>query len=89
MEAMRHALPRLQLTVPVPMKTGKVGFMSEMSREFSTSRDEKGNRLTLTILHGGSHTLANSKCVCMYLCCTCVSVNSCVCVFNGECFEAG
>lgn len=39
MDAMRHTLPRLQLTVPMPMKTGKVGLTFE-SGCFSTSWDE-------------------------------------------------
>ena len=31
MDAMRHTLPRLQLTVPMPMKMGKVGLTLEAS----------------------------------------------------------
>lgn len=43
MDAMRQTLPRLQLTVPMPMKTGKVGLKFETFGYFSTSWDANGN----------------------------------------------
>lgn len=37
MDAMRHMLPRLQLTVPMPIKMGKVGLTFETTLYFGTS----------------------------------------------------
>lgn len=42
MDAMRHTLPRLQLTVPMPIKMGKVGLTFDFTSGcFSSSLDER------------------------------------------------
>lgn len=46
MDAMRQPLPRLQLTVPMPIKTGKVGLTFYISGCCVASSHEGGNKLS-------------------------------------------
>ncbi len=56
MDAMRHTLPRLQLTVPMPMKTGKVGLTFDTTLARPGTRKGTFGRFDIDLSDGKEKT---------------------------------